>query len=276
MIQLMRCIIPTLLWMLVSIVVCADTDNGIAKPSAKSLMVAVDKRYEGKTRKQNGIMVLIDKNKNKRIREFKEIVKHYGEDKKSITQVMSPPEVRGTTFLSYDWDKRDREDESWLYLPQLRKTKRLATTDKSGYFLGSDFTYGDLIGLEVEDFNYAYVDDDKAIGAIRSLTAIPRQDIRNKVIDETGYIKIKYWVDKEKKMIIKAQYWLDEGRKVKYLSVSDIGKVKNIWTAFKMQMITTQGERMLHASIFEIRDVKYNMPVEDKAFSVYAMERDIE
>jgi hypothetical protein len=245
------------------------------KLSAYEVMLLVDNRYEGSTQKREGSMVLIDKKKRKRIKTFVEFLKKYGDDEKSISYILSPSEVRNTAFLSYEWKDRNRSDESWLYLPQLKKVKRLASNDKSSYFLGSDFTYADLIGLEVEDFDYEFVnnEDDNEYWVIM---ANPKMKIREKVVDETGYKRVKYWVSKEKKLIEKAQYWLDEGDKVKYFSASEIKKIDDIWTIKKRQMVLTQGGKYLHASVYQSDRVQYNLILNDETFTTYAMERHLQ
>ncbi|MEE8056397.1 MAG: outer membrane lipoprotein-sorting protein [Pseudomonadales bacterium] len=243
--------------------------------TAENIMELVDQRYDGDTKKQYGRLTLIDKRKNKRVRNIFQLSKIYGEDKRVITQVLSPSEVSGTTILAYEWDEVKREDETWLYLPQLRKVKRLATTDKSSYFLGSDFTYSDLSGLEVEDFSYEFINNEST-NEQWVLFAKPKKDIGSIVIDKTGYIKIKYWIDKEKMMIVKAKYWLKDGSKVKYYNVSGFDKIDDIWIFRRAQMVLSQGKKMLHASIFEIDTVEYNHKVKDEMFTTYAMERKIE
>ena len=57
---------------------------------------------------------------------------------------LSPADVKDTGFLTYDYDEEGRDDDQWLYLPALKKTKRIASGDKSGSFMGSDFTYADM------------------------------------------------------------------------------------------------------------------------------------
>ena len=106
------------------------------------------------------------------------------------------------------------------------------------------------------------------------ITADPKDKIKTKVIEETGYIKVKYWVNKEKMIIEKAQYWLDDGNKIKYFSASNIEKVNNIWTRKKQQMVLTQGGKYLHASIYQVDDIQYNLSLDDKSFTTYAMEKD--
>ena len=59
-----------------------------------------------------------------------------------------------TGFLTYDYDDPVRDDDQWLYLPALKKTKRIATGDKSGSFMGSDFSYADLTSRELDRYDF--------------------------------------------------------------------------------------------------------------------------
>lgn len=260
---------------LVFFLIFAKVFANVGKITAQEVMDAVDARYEGDTRKQIGTLTLIDKDKNKRFREVAEWMKKYGLDEKTFTRVLSPSEVGGTTILSYEWDDRTKDDETWLYLPELRKVKRLAVTDKSSYFLGSDFTYSDLTGIEIKDFNYQFSEDNEKelTNGLWVVMAEPRTEIADKVVDETGYVKIKYWIDQEKKMIVKAKYWLKEDGKIKYYSASDIQKYDAVWVAKKAQMVLTQNGNLQHASIFEINDIEFNRDLEDNIFTTYAMEK---
>ncbi|MDH5325124.1 MAG: outer membrane lipoprotein-sorting protein [Gammaproteobacteria bacterium] len=248
-----------------------------ADPSAAQVMKQVDERYQGDTRKQKGILTLIDKSKNKRVREVHEWMKKFGSDEKVFTRVISPSEVSGTTILSYEWQQRSKDDETWLYLPELRKVKRLATTDKSSYFLGSDFTYSDLSGIDVDDFTYRFDAENAKMASQGTwvIMAEPVQDRLSQVLDETGYTKIKYWIDQEKKVIVKAKYWLKDGGKIKYFTASDLVLKDKVWVTTKAQMVMTQGGHLQHASIFEIKDVVFNSSIKDEIFTTYAMERQI-
>ena len=268
-------------YLLISVVALSGFSNKALSQSndasitAEKVMQDVDDRDRGQTRQMTGTLSLLDKNGGTRVRNFQETAKKYGRDEKSISIVTYPAEVKGTSIMAYNWKDKTKDDDTWLYLPQLKKVKRRASTDKSGYFLGSDFTYSDFVGLEVSDFKYSFdSENNKADGKEWVIIAEPADDIAQKVKDETGYKKIKYWVDKTSLLIVKAIYWLEEGNKIKYSSSSEIEKVEDIWTVKKMQMVMTQGGNKLHSSVFQLENVKYNLPIDDTEFTVYAMERE--
>lgn len=241
--------------------------------TADDLMQAVSDRYVGDTRTQYGKLTLIDSRKNTRMREIKEITKAYNEGDKLLSFVTEPADVRGTAFLAYEWDDSERDDENWLYLPQLKRVKRLASSDQSGYFLGSDFTYADVSGLDMEDFDHEYQQTQADEDGLMVIVSVPKARIKGQVVEKYGYSKAQFWVDPDKKIVIKAKYWLDEGHRVKYFSASDIVLQADIWTVQRMQMVMTQGGVVEHASVYEVDDVVYNTPVGDQEFTTYSLER---
>jgi hypothetical protein len=75
------------------------------------------------------------------------------EGDKSIIVFLSPADVKGTGLLTYE--RLDREDDQWLYLPALRRIKRIASKNKSGSFMGSEFAYEDVTAQSVEKYTYS-------------------------------------------------------------------------------------------------------------------------
>ena len=115
--------------------------------SALEIMTKVDARYTGDSAISDWRMILIDKKDRKRVREIEIFSKEYKDVDKSISFFKSPGDVKGTSYMSYNWESTSKEDDSWLYLPALQKVNRIASTDRSGSFMGSDFTYSDIDGF---------------------------------------------------------------------------------------------------------------------------------
>lgn len=244
----------------------------LANP-AGDLMQAVSDRYVGDTRTQYGRLTLIDAQKNTRVRVIKEITKAYKEGDKLLSFVVEPADVRGTAFLAYEWDDQRRDDENWLYLPQLKRVKRLATSDQSGYFLGSDFTYADVSGLDMEDFDHRFEQSEADAEGLVIVESVPKSGIYDKIVEKYGYLKVQFWVDIKKKLVKKAKYWLKEGHREKYFLASEIVLKSDIWTVQKMQMLLTQGGNVQHASVYEVNNVVYDLPIGDEEFTTYSLER---
>ena len=131
--------------------------------TAYEIMKKVDQRYTGETIEQTSTLVLIDKKNRKRERILKGFTKEVSTGTKSISFFLSPSDVKNTSYLSYNWDDPSKDNDSWLYLPSLQKTNRISGGDRSNSFMGSDFTYADLDGVEIEDYTYKIVKDSDVV-----------------------------------------------------------------------------------------------------------------
>ncbi|MCP3923874.1 MAG: outer membrane lipoprotein-sorting protein [Desulfobacterales bacterium] len=243
--------------------------------TAYDIVKGMDDLNDGDTATSDTLMVLMDKHKNKRIRKIKNIRKDYGKDTKGLIFFLSPADVRNTTYMSFDWDDEDKEDDSWLYLPALKKIKRIASSDKSGSFMGSDFTYSDINGMEIEDWKYKFKKKSKMINGFDTwvIEGKPIKDKKTKVINETGYIKTNLWIRKDNFMLVKGKYWVKKGRKIKYFKADKIKKINNIWTSTKLSMITTKKGKVLHSSYLKISNIVYNSKISNSVFTTGKMER---
>lgn len=246
-----------------------------AELDATSIMQEVDRRYRGDAWTTISNVALIDKDNSRSVRKIKAISKMYGRDEKSLTVVLEPARIRGTSFLAYDWADIKRENEAWVFLPDLGRVTRLSTANRADYFLGSDFSYGDLEGLKVEEFEYRFADESAPESQV-AIDAEPRKDIRDKVIEKTGYQRIRYWIDKDKRMIVKAKYWLKDPGWTKYYTVSDFERIKDVWVGKREQMVMTHQNAVAHATVMTVEKIDINVKVDDAVFSTYSLEKPLQ
>ncbi len=118
--------------------------------SGREIMEKVNARDEGDRSKGEMEMILIDKKGKKRIRKLKTFGRKNGKDNLSLMFFLSPADVKNTGFLTYDYNESGKDDDQWLYLPALRKTKRIVAGDKSGSFMGSDLNYSDMTTQDLD------------------------------------------------------------------------------------------------------------------------------
>ncbi len=240
--------------------------------SAYEVMKKVDERDEGKTRSSKATLILLDKQDRQRVREIDMLAFEKEEVEKALMVFRTPSDVAGTSYMSWDWTDESQEDDSWLYLPALSKIRRVAASDESGSFMGSDFSYADINGIELDDFEYSFESQSEMVDGHDCwvIQAIPKSE---KAIKETGYTSAKSWVRKDAFMIVKSVINVKKGKRVKYFSVKDIEKIDGIWTAHTLQMITTKKEQKEHASVLKISDVVYNKGVDESLFDTAVMQR---
>ena len=116
---------------------------------------------------------------------------------KQISFFRSPAEVRNTGLLTWDYEKDGATDDQWLYLPRMRKLQRIAAADKSGSFMGSDFSYNDMTSPAVEDFTYRVLKQSVSASG-EDCWLIESKPRTAKVRDETGYARSMIWISKAK------------------------------------------------------------------------------
>ena len=249
-----------------------------AELSALEVMRNVDTRFDGDSALAEYTMILIDRRERERRRNLRIYSKDYGEDTRSYSYFETPADIRGTSYLNFDWADSDREDDSWLSLPALQRVRRIAGSDTSDSFLGSDFTYADINGIEIEWWDYSFINDSEIIDGQDSwvIEANPKPEFKDKAEDSTGYSKLQFWVRKDNFIQLRSQAWELRGNRIKFFSASDIEEIDGIWTVNRMQAITTRNGKREHASVLQLNTIQYNLELDDELFSTDNMQRGID
>jgi len=237
---------------------------------ARAIMTKVDARDDGNTIEQNMLMILIDKNGKRRTRDIKSYKKDFGEDTYQIMFFKSPADVKNTSFLTYDYDKASKDDDQWLYLPALKKVKRIPSADKSSSFMGSDFSYFDMTKRDLEDYNFKLLKETKVRGKkVWMIEATPRN---SKVIKESGYIKTIGLVREDNYMVVRSIGFMKNSKR-KYLDITRMHKSKGIWLIDSMNMTTKKGKSTIHKTILKFSKIKLNKSIKDNMFTTRRLEK---
>ncbi|MGM0594735.1 MAG: outer membrane lipoprotein-sorting protein [Pseudomonadota bacterium] len=245
--------------------------SAFAAMSAREIMQAVDDRDDGDNRISDMKMVLIDKNGDTRTRTIRSFEKDKGEDKQRIMFFLSPADVKDTAFLTYDYDDYDKDDDQWLYLPALRKSKRIASSDKSGSFMGSDFNYADMTRKNLDAYDFKILKEDAVRGEkVWLIEAIPRT---REEIEESGYEKSVAFVRQDNFVVVRAVHWVNEGNRLKYQDVSGLELIDGVWTVTEMSMTTKKGNSTLHKTELHFDNIRYNQDLDDSMFTIRRLEQ---
>tara|TARA_B100000959_G_C14985333_1_gene625321 strand:- start:800 stop:1624 length:825 start_codon:yes stop_codon:yes gene_type:complete len=239
--------------------------------TGREIMQQVLDRDDGDDGTSDMEMVLIDKKGRQRIRKMRSFSKDFGEDTYSVIFFLAPADVKNTGFLTYDYKKSGKDDDQWLYLPALRKNKRIASSDKSGSFMGSDFNYSDMTETDLDDFNYKLmkevaVEDHKTW----QIEVLPKND---DVADDTGYSKSIVFVRQDNYVPIRGVKWVYKSKKMKYMKVNKMKVIDNIWVVTDSQMATKQGRKTVHSTILRISNVKFNQDLKEEFFALRQLEK---
>lgn len=175
----------------------------------------------------------------------------------------SPADVKGTVFLIHSHIHKD--DSQWIYLPSLKRVKRIAARNKTSPFMGSEFTYEDLASQEVEKFTYQYAGETTLNGQENFVVErFPRYS-------HSGYKKQIIWVEKERNLITKTEYYDKRGKLKKTLVASDFKLYKNrFWRPHHMKMHNHQSEK---TSILKWENYDFNIVLKPQDFARTAMSR---
>ena len=247
------------------------TQSVRAAQDARSIMEEVDARDDGDNQTADLQMTLIDQKGNERKRTIKLFSKDKGRDTWRMQFFLTPADVKDTGFLTYDYYGGDKDDDQWLYLPDLRKTKRIATSDKSSSFMGSDFSYADMTRRVLDEWNYKLLKEDEVDG--QKVWLIETMPVAKVVEDRYGYKKSIVYVRQDNFMVIRAIHVLKSGNKVKYMEVKKLDRIDGIWVAVETWMKTTRNKRTLHRTILTMDNIQYNQGLDESIFSVRQLEK---
>lgn len=154
---------------------------------------------------------------------------------KSLTIFDSPRDVRGTAMLTFT--HKIGADDQWLYLPALKRVKRISSANKSGSFMGSEFAYEDLGSREVEKYQHHYISEEM----LNQITCFVVERRPNDT-ENSGYKKIVSWLDQEHFRVMKEDYYDKRGRLLKTLTVRGYKRYLGFhWRAHKMKMVNHQN-----------------------------------
>lgn len=215
------------------------------------------------------ILKILDPKGRERIREISMASKlaDDGKTEKRIIRFLAPAEVKGTGMLIYDYD--EQSDDMWIYMPALRKTRRIASGEKNQSFMGSEFSNADLAAPNTDDFSYK-IAGSEITGGIDcwKIESLPLND---EISEETGLSKKIIWIGKTDNVSRKIEFYNPDGELSKILTSSDVRKIaEGKYMAALMQMENVQNGRK---SVISMGQLQYNPDVKEEYFTVAYLEK---
>ncbi|MDH5407275.1 MAG: outer membrane lipoprotein-sorting protein [Gammaproteobacteria bacterium] len=236
-------------------------------PEEKGLAIAVeaDKRDTGwKDSSSEMFMTLRNSQGQESKRRMRtKALEVIGDGDKSLTIFDQPRDVKGTAFLSFTHSKKP--DDQWLYLPALKRVKRISSANKSGPFMGSEFAYEDISSQEVDKYTYKYLRDEKLEG--KDCFVIERKP----TYEYSGYTRMVSWVDKNMYQARKVEFYDRKNSLIKTLSMSKFKQYKGkFWRALQMDMMNHQTKK---STTLEWKDYKFQSGLKSRDFDKNALKR---
>ncbi|MDR1297340.1 MAG: outer membrane lipoprotein-sorting protein [Deltaproteobacteria bacterium] len=233
------------------------------EPEARELMTGVYERADGDDRHSQMTMVLQNKQGRTRRRSVETFSKDYGPDRKSVMIFLEPADVAGTMFLSWEYDDPDREDDKWLYLPALRKDRRVSGASRREYFMGTDFTYDDMGRRHSSKDDQAILGREELDGrAVVKVECAP-------VDDDEDYVKRVVWVDPETYLVVRAEYYDKDG----LLKVFEAVKIRTQDGLADIEVALMRNVTTGHQTTLTTTKIEYDKGLEDSLFSVSTIQR---
>jgi hypothetical protein len=186
---------------------------------------------------------------------------------------LEPADVKDTAFLTYDYDDAEKDDDQWLYLPALRKTKRIASSDKTNAFMGSDFSYADMTKRELENYDFRLLKEVRVGDAETWLIeSVPRS---KRIIEQYGYTKSVSFVRKDNFVVIRGVNWVRDGNRLKYMDIRKLELIDGIWVPTEIHMTTKKDKMTLHKTILKFENVKFKQGLDEGLFTVRQLEKGV-
>lgn len=240
-------------------------------PSGDEIAQKINARDEGEAVARSLTMEMIDRRGKKRVRETRAFRKYYGEEKRTVIFYLTPKNVKDTAFLTWDYPEAERDDDQWLYLPAMRKVRRISASDRGDYFLGTDLTYEDIkleTRVAIEDYTRKTIGEDEVDG--HHCYVVENTPVDEATARELGYAKVEQCVDDEIWMVRRSKFWDVRGNPLKTSYFRDIRKVQGIWTQHRIEV---ENHKTRHKSVFTFGDIDYASGVDDKLFTNTALKR---
>ncbi len=257
---------------LLAVALVCGAARGVARgdelsPSGEEVMRRVDARPRGKNQISRAVWHLVASDGSERVRKTRDYwrdARGTGSGKLHSQRLIvfeDPPDVKDTAFLTWSASDPDVDDDQWIYLPALRKVRRIAVGDRSSSFVGTDFCYDDLADRLVEADEH------------RLLRSEERDGERYYVIESTPrkkpapYQKRVVFVNAKNWTVPRIEYFAPSGELMKTLEVS-WHEVQGIWT---WEILDMHDARSGHRTRVEIDQVAYDRAIGEDLFTENAM-----
>ena len=183
----------------------------------------------------------------------------------------APANIRGTSFLVFDYADDSRANDQWLYLPALRKVRRIPASDRGDYFLGTDLTFDEIRNdnrVTLTDWSFsvagaADVDGERCV-LVEGVTTEER------IARELGYSRARWCIDRTAHIARRIEYWDRAGNVLKTVVNRKIERIDDIWTASRVEV---ENRKTGHRTLIEFSDAKFNASLTDAMFTQQQMER---
>jgi hypothetical protein len=242
------------------------------EPSARDIMEKNFYVTKIKHMLNDSTMILINDKGQQRVRKTRSVslLQPNGIDSKIMIRFLQPGDVEGTGYLQVQ--HYDGEDDMWIYLPALKKVRRLVANNKKDSFVGSDFSYGDILLPVVDTYKHAIVKSETLDG--EDCWVIESVPASEQISKNYGYGKKTAWIRKSNFMEKKVDYLDTAGRPLKTMLVPEVVEVDaaaHKWWAMRREVKNVQTG---HSTLLTFENLDTKKPVGEDFFTTRYLERE--
>jgi hypothetical protein len=193
-----------------------------------------------------------------------------GVGNRRVIRFLSPSDVRNTTTLLVE--NAANEDEIWVYLPALKKPRRLAGNNKKSSFVGTDLSYGDLVGHKPQNWTHKFVRQEKlATFTTYVVESVPKSP---DIAVDSGYSKRVSWIDKDSFVALKVDFYDPAGALLKTADSSELKQVDIKNRKWQPMLVQVKNHQTNGSTIVKMEKFDANTKVGDEYFSVRYLEKE--
>lgn len=230
---------------------------------ARQVLQEAEARHRTKTQQYAGELVVVGRDGKARQKAWKSYREGYAGDARQLIRFVAPPEVRGVGFLSIG--RPGKNADQWLYLPSMKRERRIASQDRDASFVGTDFNYEDMEELDHTKYDVSLKDDESVDGQLCTvIEARPRE--------RSLYERKLLWIRKDIVFLVRAEFFR-KGEKgpAKRLLLLDVAQVDGHWVARKMEMSDLKkGSR----TTVLLRQLAFDRPQPADRFTLQSLNRE--
>ena len=174
---------------------------------------------------------------------------------KSLVVFDNPNDIKGTALLSHA--NILEADDQWLFLPALKRVKRISSANKSGPFVGSEFAFEDFTALELNKYDYNFLRQEEINGIDADVVE------RTPRYENSGYTRQVSWIDRDIYQVRKVEFYDRRGDLLKTLTLDDYRNYNGVWRSQRMEMVNHQTGK---STDFIYGDYQFDIGLEDGDF----------
>lgn len=221
-------------------------------PKSVAIMEAVGARSDAGQQQARLRFLLKPKTGNEQVRESLAYRSVDAQMRKLAIVFDAPAAIRGSSFLSWDAREIGAADDQWLYLPTLRRTRRIPARDRGSYFLGTDLTYDDIRSFGRIDVTEYRLGPAQNIDGQPGVFEIEGEPATAAIAKDLGYSRVRWQVDTTRHFVLRSAHWDLQQAALKNVSYERIENIGGVWVA---QRIVVDNLKTGHRTELEFSEV---------------------